>query len=565
MAYQEFQTCTDPVFESRKIVDADGTALYETQLVSLLHEIIARNDSNLLMQYITAWEWDLPGRDIPVPDIHSHDPFYIAAAHGCLDALRVLLDAHSAGKTEAHSASASASASIEQERGFSLLHVACQHAQIEIVKFLLDSDPALATVHDKDPGGWTPLMAAAYSTGTFGDGADTSTLGEVLINMLLDRGASARDCVSSPTTGIDTATASESGGHRLPQADSTVLSLAISGCSYRTVKRLLEAGADIHQPLAIHSDTPGSGFWDDGLDVRDVTALHLGSAAWNVEGIRAVLDHCYEMKSDMTFWRDSMGRLPLHYAAAGSDPTGTLEPSLIILENDLAQRITGTFELLVPNDDAGTAKLINTRDAQGATPLHYAVRTHGRCGTQGSKHAYRTIAWLLSHGGNASIGDGRNRTALHVLAYASLDGEPIDTNLITLLMKYGCPLDTPDEDGETPLHILARHLRQAHAAKELIKHGARVDVVNKKGNLPLHEAMRGAIRPRLSWDCQRQEQVSLGDRVRAQDEVVRALLDVHGTTSVLDQPNGQGKTPRVLREETRRRWEEMERGTNASN
>jgi ankyrin repeat protein len=72
---------------------------------------------------------------------------------------RVLLDVH---QGNAHSVSI-------EERGFSLLHVACQHAQIEIVNFLLDSKPPLGAVDDRDPGEWTPLMSAAYSTGTFGD------------------------------------------------------------------------------------------------------------------------------------------------------------------------------------------------------------------------------------------------------------------------------------------------------------------------------------------------------------------------------------------------------------
>jgi hypothetical protein len=66
------------------------------------------------------------------------------------------------------------------------------------------------------------------------------------------------------------------------------------------------------------------------------------------------------------------------------------------------------------------------------------------------------------------------------------------------------------------------------------------------------------IRPKLSWDGQRQESVSLEDHVDAQDEVVEGLLDAHGACNVLDQPNGEGKTPRQLRGETRRTWKEME-------
>lgn len=70
-------------------------------------------------------------------------------------------------------------------------YVACQHAQIEIVKFLLDSDLPLGAVDDRDQEEWTPLISAAYSTGTFGEGADADAADrvrdEALINMLLDR------------------------------------------------------------------------------------------------------------------------------------------------------------------------------------------------------------------------------------------------------------------------------------------------------------------------------------------------------------------------------------------
>ncbi|KAL2817883.1 ankyrin repeat-containing domain protein [Aspergillus granulosus] len=499
MAYQEFHDCID-----------------ENSAPSYTRSSRA-NDTALLKQYITAW--DLPSRGI-----QSYDPFYTAAANGSLDVLRVLLDVH---QGNAHSASI-------EERGFSLLHVACQHAQIEIVNFLLDSDPPLGAVDDRDPEEWTPLMSAAYSTGAFGEpGAD--------------RGASARDSVSFPTV---IGTTSE--GQLVPQAEFTVLSQAIAGSSYGMIKRLLEHGADVQKRLEYYSVGPG--FWDDGVDVRDVTALHIGSRSWNVDGIRALLDHCHE--GGLIFCRDSMDRLPLHWAAAGFVPGS--EPSLLP-ENTLIQRITSTFELLVPEDDkATTARLINSRDKQGATPLHYAVQAHASCGSEGSNHAYHTIQWLCSRGANAGIVDHRMQTVLHRLAYASLDGEPIDLNLINLLLAHGCPLETRDEDGETPLHILARHLRQAQAANMLIKYGARVDIVNKKGNLPLHEATRAAIRPNQRWDGQRHKFVSLEDRIDAQNEVVEALLDAHGACNVLNQPNGEVKTPRQLREETIRTWKEME-------
>ncbi|KAL4956394.1 ankyrin repeat-containing domain protein [Aspergillus filifer] len=440
MAYQEFQNSIDQFFKLSKIVDADGAALYETESGSLLRKIISRNDTALLNQYITAW--DIRSSGISSTDIQSHDPFYTAAAYGCLDALRILLDVHHGNAK---------SVSLE-ERGFSLLNVACQNVRVEIVKFLLDFDPPFATIHDRDSG--------------FDEHASRP-------------GASAHDKESSSTTACE--------GQLVSQAD------------YGMVKQILKHDADVQERLECFSDGPG--FWNDGVIFRNVTALHIGSRSWNVNGTRALLDYCQKESSkvsDLLLCRDSMGRVPLHWAAAGSD--SGYEPSLP--ENTLTKRITSTFELLVPKDNpAATEKLINSRDLKGATP---------------------------------AAG----------LAYSSLDGEPIDPDLISLLLAHGCPVDAKDKDGETPLHILARHLRQAHAATMLIKYGAKVDAINNKGNLPLHEAMRGVMRPRLSWDGRRQEPVSLSDCINAQDKVVEALLDAHGT----ERP----------REETRWKWKEIE-------
>jgi ankyrin repeat protein len=306
MAYQEFQTCNDEIFKSRKIIDIDGKALYETDFGGLLREIITRNDNALLKQYIAAW--DLRSSGIPVTEIQSRDPFYTAVASGSLDVLRVLLDVHQGNPI---------SVSIE-ERGFSLLNVACEHAQIKIVEFLLDSDPPLGIVHDKDQGGWTPIMSAAYSTGVLAV-ADRAR-SEALVNLLLDRGASARDSVPF-TTNMSTTDETQPAS----QPEFTVLSLAITGSTYGMVKQLLEHGADVRERLRYYSDGPG--FWDDGVDVWDVTALHMGGRSWNADGIRALLHHgghageggVEEPGSDLIYSRDSMGRLPLHWAAAGGD------------------------------------------------------------------------------------------------------------------------------------------------------------------------------------------------------------------------------------------------------
>lgn len=71
---------------------------------------------------------------------------------------------------------------------------------------------------------------------------------------------------------------------------------------------------------------------------------------------------------------------------------------------------------------------------------------------------------------------------LHILASRSLDGEPINTALLDLLVAHGANVGHADTDGNTALHIMARNLRQAKAAQLLLSRGADVGAKNLKGN-----------------------------------------------------------------------------------
>ncbi|KAL4932928.1 ankyrin repeat domain-containing protein [Aspergillus undulatus] len=474
-----------------------------------------QRNTPLLKAYISAW--GLSDSGIPRTDNYSHGPFYVSAAHGSLDALRVLLDVHSGNGSPK-------SVSLDQ-RGVSLLHVAY------LLNHDNDSSPlGTVHVHERDEAGYTPIMCGAHSVGAVGEKATGHRArSEALMNFLLDRGASAADSLPSPASIGAELTGEE--GELSPQAWPTVLSRAITRPSYGMVKQL-HHGVDGQRCLEYYSNGPGS--WDDGVTVRDVTSLRLGSRCWNVDGVTALLDHGPGRERglenvSLISCRDSMDRLPLHWAAAGSDPA--FEP--LLPEGTLSHAITGTFELIVPEDEFSISNIINTRDKKGATPLHYAVTTHS---------PMRII-------------DSRGQSVLHRLA-SSLDGEPIDLNLLDLLLTHGALLDHADQNGDTALHIRAKNLRQVAVVRALVARGARVDVVNKKGNTPVHEAMIGALRPRLSWDGKGQELASLEDRVHSQDEVPEALLD--GIDGLMNWPNSAGEMPRQLGEETRRKWRMME-------
>ncbi|KAL4882871.1 ankyrin repeat-containing domain protein [Aspergillus karnatakaensis] len=564
--YSLFQTPTDPALALTPLNLPIGTGtgtqtpLYETPSTTLLHTIIKNNDIHLLTTYIEAFNLRFTG--VPAPEEPSLDPFHTAAAHGSLESLILLLDVHK-GNPNLTSVPI-------KERGFSLLNVACENAQGEIVRYILDSSLPLGGIDERE-NGWTPMLCTAYSACTFGVKESWRGRSEMVMELLLARGAGVGDVVvwgggGTSLTGNEGDGAGAGAGdverHQL-QPSETVLSLAIAGSSYNMTKRLLDSGADAYQRVRYYSD--GRSFPDTGVEICDVTALHLAARCWNVDGVKALLDHTghrrrhspsHSSQPDLRYSRDSTGRLPLHWAAAG--PGSISEPLL----GGLDCAIVDTVSLLVQDpesaSEADIANFLNTQDTTGATPLHYAISTHARCGTQGSNHAFTTARWLCSHGADASRLDKNGQSVLHYLAHSSLDGEAINPNLIDLLIAHGAPLDHVDRNGETALHVMARHLCQSDAVEKLVACGARVDVVNKKGNLPVHEGVRGALRSRLAWDGRGQVGVSLGEKLRAQSEVVDALMEGAGYGSLKDQLNRKGKTARQVGEETRRRWREMD-------
>lgn len=105
----------------------------------------------------------------------------------------------------------------------------------------------------------------------------------------------------------------------------------------------------------------------------DVTALQVSSMYWNTEAFQALLDRGGRTITESLSCRDSNGRLPLHWAAAGP---GSFECWLS--DDEVSNRIIGALKLLCSGSD------INARDNQGETALHYAIRGHACSGR--SKH-----------------------------------------------------------------------------------------------------------------------------------------------------------------------------------
>ncbi|KAJ5425052.1 hypothetical protein N7465_000122 [Penicillium sp. CMV-2018d] len=505
-----------------------------------LVSIIKQNNISLLRQFITSCSPD----DVIAPGTaYLDDTLFSAASYGSPEALCILLGVYTAAPEIVK----------KFNPNFRLLLDACGAANIDIVRFILDShdDPenplplGSVDLHQRDDFGDTPILTAARSLIYPDEDANEMedevldrkewiwnriTRSHQLINLLLDRGCSSTD-VNPPLLMIS------------PLGE---LRFKIVGTG-PLIQRLVDSGADIylkhqylHDPrVPLQSNTTNTRAYN-------VTTLHLASLFYNSDAVKLLLNHQNHKANgnpDLTSSCDSEGRFPLHWAASGS-----AESDCRILYKQL--KIRETLRLLLDHDSTG----INHIDKTGSTPLHYAASSHARCGY--TQYAELAIRNLLEYKADPRIPDGSGRTILHLLGYQSHQGDPINTTLLESLLSHGANINHTDNNGKTALHIFTQNLRQVSAAKFLIEHGADFRARNTLRETPFHTAARGFLSDHVRRDG-RDTEVTTANKIRLQDEIILALKHSAGEDAamLMNQPNSEGKTPRDLLEETRNRWQ----------
>ena len=110
---------------------------------------------------------------------------------------------------------------------------------------------------------------------------------------------------------------------------------------------------------------------------------------------------------------------------------------------------------------------VRTRDHEGYTPLHWAVRFN--------KNLNVTIA-LLNAGANANARDEWGSTPLHWAANFNKNHEAI-----VVLLKGGADVNARTKDGYTPLHAAARGAKNPNVIIALLVSGANGKVKDGKG------------------------------------------------------------------------------------
>ncbi|KAF5553642.1 ankyrin protein [Fusarium mexicanum] len=490
-----------------KMIDRDGSILRETEDFRLLYQIVLQNDTLALKQYLTVAPWAMD--NISALDKTPHDGndyILLATQNGNLGVLQMLLDRYRRSQTSTDKIRF-------LKRGYQLLNEAARRGHVEIVQFLLDSQPLYAGIHDRDCKGYTALGSAAdiYSV-RYTDPADWQDVcvenNEKVMDLLLDYGARASDIV-------------------LPMNDEestldTVLTLAVQWASPKLINRLIEGGADIQAkvtkfPLDL-------GFWNGRGYISDINSLFIASNSANFRAVQCLLGGSGADQADMVSSRDSRGSLPIHWATRNQLPD-ELQYIPASLLHERVRKIASVIELL---SDINLAT-VNLQDDDGNTTLHYATEYFGRNGK-----AYTPIFELLCRkGADAGIRNKQGQTPLHTLFRRDGSNMPVDAAAVTTLLTHGANVADVDNDGNTPLHMACFNASFSDAVTILLQHGADPTLPNAKKEMPIHRVAQFNCPPSASRG-------KADEIIRAQDDMLDRIVKARGE-KLMDVPNEDGK------------------------
>ncbi|KAJ5538736.1 ankyrin [Penicillium frequentans] len=567
MAYHPFhQPHSD--FEGQDVepifYDTDGSPVYDDPYGALMGYIASKNDVAALKLYQDHPKTKIFWEAYDNPFWH---PLLVAEESGSFDALRLML--------EIYLADPSYTEPLDQylkRIGFSPINVACAAAQKELMLWLLDHAFPQATIHDRFKCEETPLFSAARGLKREDDGSSICddanpprpmNKHEEFICFLLDQGCS----VADSNIYVKQSEGDHNSLNQTAELEGTVLGAAIPNAGYKMVSRLIAEGAKVHACQIWLDPTKTEGEWFDTTDIlrkrKGVTALHIASLNWNLEGIHALIDHRGDLSvAEMVSKADENGRLPLHWALLGyynDRNTNTDENN----QTEIPPRMMTTIKLLLEaNPDT-----INARSQLGESVFNFAVQCHAGPATiiaivdmlLDAKPLASTFEYpdplsrtaLQDAVDNHADRSGRNRDVnLHDVYVLAVGGdEPIGIHMIKRLLE-GTSINDTDGDGCTALHYLVRDLDQIDAIQYLISLGADVNVINHKGNTPLHEVMKSTMIRRMGEDGLPDPSQPLDSPYTTREELIQMLVDAGGS---MDQPNKAGQTPAQLLDELNER------------
>ena len=179
---------------------------------------------------------------------------------------------------------------------------------------------------------------------------------------------------------------------------------------------------------------------------------------------------------------------------------------------------------------------VNKRDESGNTPLIYVCM----------KSARDLAKLLLDNGADANLGNQKNRMPIHFA------GESGNFQIISMLIDAGADVNCTDNDGVTPLMLLARN-GKTDAALQLLKNpDIDISIRDNEGRKAIDYATSAGLRELVKALSQAGEEHAdtYGNTTlhhacwKEQSEVVKVLLEKD--PSSVNKPNDEGESPLIL-------------------
>ena len=247
-----------------------------------------------------------------VTDARGQTPLMLAAAFGSLDAMQSLVDA-------------GANVNVASNSGLTALHLGV--GDIRKVRLLVERG---ADIHAVSQMGRTPLLVAAYTTGSFesvryllSKGADpnkadatgiTPLHGSASVNdvaaakLLLDKGSDANALANVPQPASPLMLAGQNGNSEL-------------------IRILLSKNVSVNAQSSLNNSRVQNGV----IQFGGVTALHTAALAGNVEAVKLVLDAGANIHA-----QDVRGMTPLMWAVSTDRPNLSVVRMLTARGSDLS-------------------------------------------------------------------------------------------------------------------------------------------------------------------------------------------------------------------------------------
>ena len=179
---------------------------------------------------------------------------------------------------------------------------------------------------------------------------------------------------------------------------------------------------------------------------------------------------------------------------------------------------------------------VNKRDESGNTPLIYACL----------KSARDLVKLLLDNGADAGLGNQKNRMPIHFAAEAG------NFQIISMLCNAGADVNCTDNNGVTPLMLLAQNGKTDAALKLLQNPDIDISIKDNEGRMAIDYATSSGLRElvkalTLAEDAHAD---SYGNTTlhhacwNGQGEVVKILLEKDPAS--VNKPNDEGESPLIL-------------------